>query len=188
MRTDYTRADRQAKAQTDRLSNRQIDRPTYGQTGMPTLVPWHSSGLVIWHLASQVPHWMTHDVRSYQLLHNVQQTGVRKQISERLKKTITTTATLSLVAKLFGHRVPHLCGGWGWGWGRRDTLCACVHECVCVCACVCVCVCVRACVRVCVRVHACVCVRACMSVCVCCLLYTSPSPRDEESSRMPSSA
>ena len=25
-------------------------------------------------------------------------------------------------------------------------------------------------------------------VCVCCLLYTSPSPRDEESSRMPSSA
>ena len=45
---------------------------------------------------------------------------------------------------------------------------------------VCVCVCV------CVRVRVCVCVCAC--VCMCCLLYTSPSPRDQLSSRMPSSA
>ena len=28
----------------------------------------------------------------------------------------------------------------------------------------------------------------CVCVCVCCLLYTSPSPRDQLSSRMPSSA
>ena len=64
-----------------------------------------------------------------------------------------------------------------------------------VCVCVCVSVCVRACVRVCVRacvcarVHACDCVCVCVcGVCVCCLLYTSPSPRDQLSSRMPSSA
>ena len=42
--------------------------------------------------------------------------------------------------------------------------------------CVCVCVCVI------VRYGVCVC------VCVCCLLYTSPSPRDQLSSRMTSSA
>ena len=49
---------------------------------------------------------------------------------------------------------------------------------------VCVCVCVSVCV--------CGCVRLCRCVCVCvfvgCLLYTSPSPRDVEESRMPSSA
>ena len=38
------------------------------------------------------------------------------------------------------------------------------------------------CLRVCVFACVCVC------VCVCCLLYTSPSPRDINSSRMPSSA
>ena len=40
--------------------------------------------------------------------------------------------------------------------------------------------------RLCVCVRACV--RACVRVCVCCLLYTSPSPRDLDRSRMPSSA
>ena len=30
--------------------------------------------------------------------------------------------------------------------------------------------------------------KGCMYVCVCCLLYTSPSPRDRQKSRMPSSA
>ena len=68
---------------------------------------------------------------------------------------------------------------------------------------VCVCVCVR--VYVCACVRACVCCvynayNMCMGVChcvyllymcivsVCCLLYTSPSPRDRHRSRMPSSA
>ena len=39
-------------------------------------------------------------------------------------------------------------------------------------------------IGVCVRA----CVRACVRTCVCCLLYTSPSPRDVHKSRMPSSA
>ena len=41
---------------------------------------------------------------------------------------------------------------------------ACLHDCLCVCLCVCVCV------------YVCVCV---VCVCLCCLLYTSPSPRDD---------
>ena len=54
------------------------------------------------------------------------------------------------------------------------------NDCVCVRVYVCVCVCVRLCVCVCVRVY--------VRVCACCLLYTSPSPRDMTISRMPSSA
>ena len=69
---------------------------------------------------------------------------------------------------------------------------ACVHACACVRARVCVhvCVCVRACVPMCACVCACVhaYMRTCVRACVCCLLYTSPSPRDMYKSRMPSSA
>ena len=60
-------------------------------------------------------------------------------------------------------------------------VCMCV--CVCLCLCVCVCVCVRA------RARACVCVWGVSGgLDECCLLYTSPSPRDLGQSRMPSSA
>ena len=48
----------------------------------------------------------------------------------------------------------------------------------------CVCVCARERARA--RARLCVCV--CVCVCVCCLLYTSQSPRDRTTSRMPSSA
>ena len=71
-----------------------------------------------------------------------------------------------------------------------STLCVSIRACVRARARSSVCVCVCVCVRVRVRVRVCVCVyaRARACVCVCCLLYTSPSPRDECTSRMPSSA
>ena len=51
----------------------------------PTLVPRNSGGLILRCLGSKVPHWVTHNVRSYQLLHHIQQTGVRPQIPEGLQ-------------------------------------------------------------------------------------------------------
>ena len=60
------------------------------------------------------------------------------------------------------------------------------HACLPMCVRACVCARMLVYVRVCVPLFVSVC--ACVPLCVCCLLYTSPSPRDWLESRMPSSA
>ena len=58
---------------------------THTHTHTPTLVPRNSGGLILRCLGSKVPHRVTHNVRSYQLLHHIQQTGVRPQIPKGLQ-------------------------------------------------------------------------------------------------------
>ena len=49
---------------------------SHTHTHTHTLVPGNGGGLILGCLRTKVPHRVTHDVRSYQLFHHIQQTGV----------------------------------------------------------------------------------------------------------------
>ena len=78
-------------------------------------------------------------------------------------------------------------GGWVCGCGCL-WVCLWLCGCGCVCVRVCVCECVCACAWVCVCECVCECVSVRVRVCSCSLVYTSPCPRDHQTSHLLSSS